>query len=103
MSKTEIRTALAEKFKIADENTIFVFGFRIAFGGQKSTGFATVYKTVEDAYATEPKFRLVRAQLIAPENRVSRKVRKDIKNKRKRLPGLQKDRGKRKRAGADDD
>ena len=104
VQKADLRAALATKLGVADENTVFVFGFKTAFGGLKSTGFATVYNTVEDAYVGEPRHRLAKSGLINKNRRTtSRKVRKDMKNKRSRLPGMQKDRGKRKRASADDE
>lgn len=49
----------------ADDKTIFTFGFRTAFGGQRSTGFALIYDTLEDALDCEPKYRLVRSGLKA--------------------------------------
>eukprot|EP00461_Guttulinopsis_vulgaris_P002221 UN02222 len=103
VQKAEVKAALAQKLKVDDENKVFVFGFKVAFGGQKSTGFATVYNTMEDAYSVEPKHRLVRHQLIAGVSKASRKVRKDQKNKLKRLTGLQKVNGKRKRNRGDDE
>ena len=49
-------------YKIKDKNTIFVFGFRSAYGGGKSTGFALIYDAVEDAMKFEPKYRLARVR-----------------------------------------
>jgi small subunit ribosomal protein S24e len=103
VSKAQIRASLAEKYKIADDSTIFVFGFRIAFGGERSTGFATVYETLEDALENEPKFRLVRNEITEAATNASRKIRRELKNKRKRLIATQKDKGKKKRKTADDE
>ena len=36
---------------------------RTGFGGQRSTGFALIYDTLEDALDSEPKYRLVRVGL----------------------------------------
>ena len=104
VQKTDLQQALATKLGVENKDTVFVFGFKTAYGGLKSTGFATVYNTIEDAYVGEPRHRLAKAGLINKNRRTtSRKVRKDVKNKRSRLPGFQKDRGKRKRASADDE
>ena len=46
--------------KGAKPETTFLFGFRTAFGGGKTTGFALIYDSVEDAKKFEPKHRLVR-------------------------------------------
>jgi len=39
---------------------VFVFGFRTAFGGGKSTGFALIYDNLDAAKKFEPKYRLIR-------------------------------------------
>ncbi len=62
VSKKELREKLATEFKVKDDKCIFVFGFRTAFGGQKSTGFALIYDTLEDALDVEPKYRLIRVR-----------------------------------------
>lgn len=51
-------------FKVTTEpERIFLFGFRTAFGGGRSTGFALIYDTLEAAKKYEPKFRLARVTL----------------------------------------
>ena len=55
---------LLQMFKADDVNRIIVFGFRTAFGGGKSTGFALIYDTIEDAKKYEPKYRLARVRHI---------------------------------------
>merc|ERR1712029_952907 len=55
--KTEIREKLAKLFK-ATPDRVFAFGFRTNFGGGKSTGFALIYDTMDQAKKFEPKFRL---------------------------------------------
>lgn len=63
-----------------DDKTIFTFGFRTAFGGQRSTGFALIYDTLEDALDSEPKYRLVRSGLKSKKEG-SRKLVKELKNR----------------------
>ena len=46
----------------ADASTIFLFGFRTAFGGGKSTGFGLIYDTLEAAKKLEPKYRQIRVR-----------------------------------------
>merc|ERR1711982_140178 len=41
---------------------VVAFGFKTAFGGGKSTGFALIYETMDYAKKFEPKFRLIRQQ-----------------------------------------
>ena len=41
-----------------------LFGFRTDFGGGKSTGFALIYDSLEDAKKYEPKYRLARVSSL---------------------------------------
>ena len=50
-------------YKVNEVNRVILFGFRTAFGGGKSTGFALIYDTIEDAKKYEPKYRLARVSL----------------------------------------
>merc|ERR1719453_154624 len=83
VSRKELQGVLAKQFKVSDEKTIFCFGFKTAFGGQKSTGFCLIYDTLEDALSTEPKYRLVRAGLKEAATG-SRKQRREMKNRKKK-------------------
>jgi ribosomal protein S24E len=62
ISKDELREKLAKMYKVEKE-VVFVFGFRTAFGGGKSTGFALIYDNLESAKKFEPKYRLVRVRI----------------------------------------
>jgi small subunit ribosomal protein S24e len=86
VSKAEIATQVAKQFEVNDEKTIFVFGFRTAIGGQKSSGFCLIYDTLEDALSTEPKYRLLRAG-VGTKKEGSRKMRREAKNKKKKQRG----------------
>jgi len=88
VSKDELREKLAKMYKVEKE-VIFVFGFRTAFGGGKSTGFALIYDTLEAAKKFEPKYRLVRHKL-AEAQKTSRKQRKERKNRAKKFRGTKK-------------
>ena len=59
---------------------------RTGFGGQRSTGFALIYDTLEDALDSEPKYRLVRVGL-KKKKEGSRKQRKELKNKKNKVRG----------------
>lgn len=74
-------------YKVKDANTVFLYGFRTAFGGGKSSGFALVYDTVNDAKRFEPKYRLVR-QGLAEKVEKSRKQIKEAKNRGKKNRGV---------------
>src|ERR1700735_1350315 len=59
LPKTEIREKLAKLYKTTPD-VVFVFGFKTAFGGGKSSGFALIYDTLDLAKKFEPKYRLAR-------------------------------------------
>lgn len=56
--------------QVKDPNCVFLFGFKTQFGGGKSTGFAIIYDSIEDALDTEPRYRLVRVRVAAARARV---------------------------------
>ncbi|KAI8928609.1 ribosomal protein L23/L15e core domain-containing protein, partial [Entophlyctis helioformis] len=88
VAKSELREKLGKIYKTDTEN-IFVFGFKTAFGGGKSTGFALIYDSLDAAKKFEPKYRLVRHGL-AESQKVSRKQRKEKKNRAKKFRGTTK-------------
>jgi len=55
-----------------DKEVVFCFGFRTAFGGGKSTGFALIYDNLESAKKFEPKYRLVRVCIFTRLPDISR-------------------------------
>ena len=57
--KTEIREKLAKMYKTTPD-VVFVFGFRIHFGGGKTTSFGMIYNSLDYAKKNEPKHRLAR-------------------------------------------
>jgi small subunit ribosomal protein S24e len=90
VSKDSLKTQLAAKFGVNDENTVFLFGFKTQFGGGKSTGFALVYDSLEDALDSEPNYRLVRSGLREASTKFGRKARKELKNRKKKVRGTKK-------------
>ena len=57
--KTEIWGKTGQNVKTTPD-VIFVFGFRIHFGGGKTTGFGMIYHSLDYAKKNEPKHRLAR-------------------------------------------
>ena len=74
MSKDELRQKLAELYK-APKDTVSVFGFRTAFGGGKSTGFALIYDSNEALKSFEPRYRLIRIGMATKIEKASRQQR----------------------------
>jgi len=89
VSKAELADRLAKQFQVSEVKTIFLFGMRTAFGGGKTTGFALIYDSLQDALDAEPKYRLIRAGL-AQKKEGSRKQRRELKNRKKKVRGKKK-------------
>uniref|UniRef100_A0A8C6BIZ7 Small ribosomal subunit protein eS24 n=1 Tax=Monodon monoceros TaxID=40151 RepID=A0A8C6BIZ7_MONMO len=87
--KTEIQEKLAKMYKTTPD-VIFVFGFRTRFGGGKTTGFGMTYDSLDYVKKDEPKHRLARHGLYEKKN-ISRKQRKECKNRMKKVRGTAKD------------
>ena len=60
VSKTDLKKNIAQMYKVQDEQTIFLYGFKTQFGGGKSTGFGLIYDTIASAKSYEPRYRLLR-------------------------------------------
>ncbi|XP_062505213.1 small ribosomal subunit protein eS24-like [Corticium candelabrum] len=88
VSKSDLRDKLAQMYK-SSRDVIICFGFRTAFGGGKSSGFALIYDNLDVAKKYEPKFRLVRQGLME-KVKTARKQRKERKNRQKKLRGTKK-------------
>lgn len=87
--KAELTAKMAKMYKVADEKLIMVYGFKIAYGGGKSTGFGLIYDNAKALSAYEPRYRLQRIGLFKrPET--SRKQRKERKNKALCVVGVKK-------------
>lgn len=72
-----------------DKDCVIAFGFKTAFGGGKSTGFALIYDTLDAAKKYEPKYRLAR-QGLGKHEKTGRKQRKEKKNRAKKVRGSKK-------------
>eukprot|EP01083_Nonionella_stella_P111864 328491_1 len=87
--RKEMQAAVAKMYGIHDSQCVQLFGFKTAFGGGKSTGFALIYDNVSFCKQYEPKFRLVRAGL-QPKKETARKQRRERKNRMKKVRGVKK-------------
>ena len=46
--------------QVSDPSCILLYGFKVAFGGGRSTGFGMIYDNLIAAKKYEPKYRLTR-------------------------------------------
>jgi small subunit ribosomal protein S24e len=51
-------------YKVNDEQRVFVYGVHTQFGGNKSSGFALIYDSLEDAKKYEPRYRKARVRAL---------------------------------------
>lgn len=88
VSKADLKEKLAKTMNVKDSNSVILFGFRNAFGGGKSTGFACVYDTLEDAKKLHvAKHHLWRMGVIEKTEKKGRKGIKEAKNRGKKIRG----------------
>jgi len=87
--KKELQKKIAEVFKINDPSVIFLFGFKTKFGGGHSSGFGFIYFDIKSARQIEPRYRLVRNNLLEIQ-RSSGKQRKERKNRATKKRGKEK-------------
>ena len=87
--KKELQKKLAEIFRITDESTISLFGFRTRFGGLKSSGFGFIYDNIKSTREIEPIYKLTRNKLLEVK-KTSSKQRKERKNRSKKNRGKEK-------------
>ncbi|KIY52745.1 hypothetical protein FISHEDRAFT_63696 [Fistulina hepatica ATCC 64428] len=89
VSRADLAEKLAAMYK-ADKNRVVTFGLRTHFGGGRSTGFALIYDDEASQKKFEPHYRLVRSGLAPKIEKPSRKLRKERKNRAKKVRGTQK-------------
>ncbi|TFK77085.1 hypothetical protein BDN72DRAFT_807484 [Pluteus cervinus] len=89
VSKAELSEKLAALYK-TDKARVVTFGLRTQFGGGRSTGFALIYDDEASQRKFEPRYRLVRSGMAKKIEKPSRKLRKERKNRAKKLRGTKK-------------
>ncbi|EIW64678.1 40S ribosomal protein S24 [Trametes versicolor FP-101664 SS1] len=89
VSKSELSERLAAIYK-TDKLRVVTFGLKTAFGGGRSTGFGLIYDDEPSQRKFEPKHRLIRSGLTTAPPKTNRKLRKERKNRAKKLRGTKK-------------
>jgi len=89
VSKKDLKEKIATMWKVSDPSCILLYGFKVAFGGGRSTGFAMIYDSLVAAKKYEPKYRLTRFEMGKAKG-VARKQRKERKNRAKKIRGVKK-------------
>jgi len=89
VSKKDLKDKLSTMYKVADPSCILLYGFKVAFGGGRSTGFGMIYDSLVAAKKYEPKYRLTRFGMGKAKG-IARKQRKERKNRAKKVRGIKK-------------
>ena len=101
VSRDQLSEKLAALYK-TDKARVVTFGLRTQFGGGRSTGFALIYDDEASQKKFEPKYRLIRVRkdllffisfefellqsgLLTKVDKASRKLRKERKNRAKKV------------------
>ena len=86
VSKADLKEKLTKMYKVADPSCVLLYGFKVAFGGGRSTGFGMIYDSLVAAKKFEPKYRLIRNGVLEKKES-SRKQIKESKNRKKKVFG----------------
>jgi small subunit ribosomal protein S24e len=74
VSQADLKTLISTKYGWDNKNLV-LYGFRTAFGGNRSTGFCLAYDNQQYLVKYEPNFRL-RKLAILPKRNPQRKAEK---------------------------
>lgn len=88
VSQKDLKAAIAHKYHW-DEKNLVLFGFRTAFGGNRSSGFCLSYDSSNYLIKYEPNHRLRRVGIL-PKRNPKRKSFKELKRKIKKSRGAEK-------------
>ena len=99
VAKQDLKKELVKVLKGSKVENMFLFGFKVAYGGGRSSGFGLCYDSMEDALRFEPRHRLLRVGLGQEKTR-TRKQWKDLKKKKAKTWGTGRRAAKRKQKRA---
>ncbi|EOD04609.1 hypothetical protein EMIHUDRAFT_445650 [Emiliania huxleyi CCMP1516] len=92
VSKNDLKEKLAKMYKVADPSCVLLYGFKVAFGGGRSSGFGLIYDSLTAAKKYSPKYLLTRFGM-GKAKATARKQRKERKNRMKKVRGIKKSKG----------
>lgn len=85
VSQKELKALIEQKYKWESKNLV-LYGFKTAFGGNRSTGFCLAYDNQSYLVKYEPNYRLRRLGVL-PKKNPRRKSEKELKRKIKKSRG----------------
>lgn len=88
VSKKELREKVAKLYKVKEAEAVIPYGFQLAYGGGRTTGFALIYDSVDDAKKLGSSVLKVRLGLMEKPTKKGRKGLKEGKNRKKKVRGI---------------
>jgi small subunit ribosomal protein S24e len=88
VSRKNLIEKLSKIYKVK-EDLVTVYGLRTAFGGGSSTGFATVYDTIDSRKKFDQKHLLIKDG-VKDKIKGNRRGKKDLKLRLKKVRGAEK-------------
>jgi small subunit ribosomal protein S24e len=88
VSQKDLRELISTKYHWNPKDLV-LFGFKTAFGGNRSTGFCLAYENQQYLVKYEPLYRLRRLAIV-PKRNPKRKSEKELKRKIKKSRGAEK-------------
>eukprot|EP01088_Endostelium_zonatum_P008429 TRINITY_DN2130_c0_g1_i1.p1 TRINITY_DN2130_c0_g1~~TRINITY_DN2130_c0_g1_i1.p1 ORF type:complete len:118 (-),score=21.39 TRINITY_DN2130_c0_g1_i1:107-460(-) len=90
VSQEDLAKIIGKMYRVKDVYTIFFFGFRVKFGGGRSTGMCLIYDDLTSAIKYEPGYRLHRNTVVDRRKLSCRKQRRELKNRSKKYKNSKK-------------
>lgn len=89
-TRKQVQQIISEKQRVQAEHVV-VMSLKTQFGGNKSEALGFVYNSKDSMMKFEPKHRLIKQGLVEkPKIKTNRKTKKELKNKIKKLRGMEK-------------
>lgn len=87
-SKERARDLVAKKYNISDKHTVIMMDLKTTYGGGRTRANALVYDNMTNLKKNDTRFRMLRMGLeVDTPDRKTRRARKDIKTKCRKLRG----------------
>ena len=86
--KKELREHIAKLYKVKNPETIVPYGFQLAYGGGRSSGFALIYDDAEALKKFGSAVHKIRMGVMDKKERKGRQGKKQLKNRKKKTRGL---------------
>ena len=89
-TRKQVQQIVSEKQRV-NLDQVVIMSLKTLFGGNKSEAVGFIYNSKDSMMKFEPKHRLIKQGLVEkPKVKTNRKTKKELKNKIKKLRGMEK-------------